>query len=67
MPRTPTNFKQSDLVKAYKAARAGGLAVERTEIVGDRIVLFHKARPEQDGSDAALNAWLAKKHDTHSA
>jgi hypothetical protein len=67
MSRTPAKFKQSDLLKAYKAARAGGLDVERTEIgPGERIVLFHKVRPDQDGPDTALNAWLAKKHDAHS-
>lgn len=68
MSRTPARFKQSDLLKAYKAARAGGLEVERTEIGPERIVLFHKVGPPvQNGSDAALNAWLAKKHDAHSA
>ena len=42
MARTAATFKQSDLVRAVKAARACGLEVMRTEIAADgRIVLVH--------------------------
>ena len=53
--RMPPKWKQSDLTKAYKAARAGGFEVERTEIGPERIVLFHKVGPpvQDDGPDAA--------------
>jgi hypothetical protein len=66
MPRASATFKQADVVRMIKAARAAGLEVARTEIAPDgRIVLVHKSEP----SAAPLtpyDEWKAK-HDARSA
>jgi hypothetical protein len=42
MARTPANFKQTDMVRAVKAALAAGLDVMRTEIAPDGTIrLIH--------------------------
>ena len=42
MARTPATFKQADMVRAVKAARAAGLDVARTEIAPDGTIrLIH--------------------------
>ena len=44
MPRTPTKFRQADIVRAVKAARAAGLPVTATQITPDgTIQLIHNA------------------------
>ena len=68
MSRTQATFKQSDVMRAVKAVRAMGLEVIETKIGRDgSISLVHKAAPAPDDADAALNAWQAKKHGSHSA
>jgi hypothetical protein len=55
-------------MRAVKAVRAVGLEVIETKIGRDgSISLVHKAAPAPDDADAALNAWQAKKHGSHSA
>jgi hypothetical protein len=40
MPRKPCLFRQSDIARAIRGARAGGLSVASVEIAGDgRIVI----------------------------
>jgi hypothetical protein len=62
MSRTPATFKQADIVRAVKAARACGLDVVRTEIGPDgRIVIVHQ--PEKaPGPASEFDEWKAKKH-----
>jgi hypothetical protein len=68
MSRTQATFKQSDVMRAVKAVRAMGLEVIETKIGRDgSIVLVHKGAPVPDDADAALNAWQAKRHGSHSA
>ena len=68
MSRTPATFKQSDIVRALKAARAAGHDVIETKIGRDgSISLVHKGAPVQHDADAALSRWQAKKHGSHSA
>ena len=68
MSRTPATFKQSDVMRAVKAVRAVGLEVIETKIGRDgSIPLVHKAAPAPDDADAALNAWQAQRHGSHSA
>lgn len=61
MARTPSAFKQTDIMRAVKAARAVGLDVMRTEIAPDgRIIIVHKsdsaAEPQND-----LDRWKARR------
>lgn len=61
MSRTPARFKQADLTRAVKAARAAGLEVTRTEITKDgRIVLVHTSvadEPERASVAPVRNEW----------
>jgi hypothetical protein len=61
MARTPATFKQADLTRAVKAARACGLAIERTEITADgRIILVHhKSAPEPTND---FDKWKEKRN-----
>jgi hypothetical protein len=52
MPRTPATFKQADLVRAIKSARACGLDIVRTEIAPNgRLVLIHVPNQTAPGDD----------------
>jgi uncharacterized protein GlcG (DUF336 family) len=64
MPRAPATFKQADAVRAYRAARAAGLEVYRTEITADgRIVLVHKGDEAPAASpEAAFDQWKARRN-----
>jgi len=58
--RTPATFKQCDLARAWKTARAAGLEVTRTEIAPDgRIVLVHKAEASAQVPASLYDAWKA--------
>jgi hypothetical protein len=68
MSRTSSVFKQSDLTRAVKGVLAAGLEVVQTKIARDgSIVMVHKAAQVPDDADAALDAWQAKRHGSHSA
>ena len=58
MSRTPATFKQTDLVRAVKGARAAGLTVSRTEIRPDgSIVLVHESDGQEAESVDELETW----------
>lgn len=57
MSRTPASFKQIDLVRAVKGARAAGLSVSRTEIRPDCIVLIHTTDGEDPNPFDELEIW----------
>lgn len=40
MARTPSNFKQRDVTRALRAAKAAGIEVSRLEIGGGKIVVI---------------------------
>jgi hypothetical protein len=58
MSRRPCTFRQSDLTRAIKAARAAGVEIERVEIERDgrMIVVMNKGDvPQPNGGDT--NPW----------
>jgi hypothetical protein len=61
MSRAPSTFKQNDITRAVKAARAAGLDVVRTEIDRDgRIILIH----QKDAAPAPVDEfseWKARR------
>lgn len=60
MSRTPATFKQADLERAVKAARACDLPIVRTEISKDgTIVLVHHKSMQVAESD--LDKWEANR------
>jgi hypothetical protein len=62
MPRARVTFRQRDLARAYKTARADGLSVERTLILPNgTFALVHKSDAVVDPAEAALEAFLAEK------
>ena len=61
MAKTVATFRQADLTRAVKAARAVGLDVVATEIAPDGTIrLVHKAGSAPDISDP-FDAWKAKR------
>ena len=61
MSRAPSTFRQGDVTRAVKAARAAGLDVVRTEIDRDgRIVLVHKADAAPAPVDE-FSEWKARR------
>lgn len=52
VPRAPLTFKQADIVRAVKAARAAGLAVTATQIAPDGTIrLIHTENISPPASD----------------
>lgn len=63
MSRAPGLFRQSDVVKALKAAAACGHKVSRTEIGPDgRLVLFLGDDVAPPAELSELEAWRAKRN-----
>lgn len=63
MARTPAAFKQTDIVRAVKAARAAGLDVIRTEInpaTGAIILVHHNDGPAP--AETPFDEWKAKRN-----
>lgn len=61
MSRSPATFKQADIVRAVKAARACGLDVVATEISRDgKITLVHSGLATPTESSNPYDLWKAK-------
>jgi len=57
-------FKQRDVTRAVRSARAAGLAVGGLEVVtkdGTTIRILPKNPAEHSGGDNDLDAWIAKR------
>ena len=60
MSRTPAAFKQSDVVRALKAARAAGHDVIETKIGRDGcIVMVHKTEGRSAAAPTPYDEWKA--------
>lgn len=61
MPNVPKTFKQADLERAIRAARACDLPIVRTEVTKDgRIILVHfevTAKPAATANDDTPTEW----------
>lgn len=63
MSRAPSLFRQSDLVRAYRAAAACGHTVTRTEFTPDgRFVLVLGPEPAPVAEISELEVWRAKRN-----
>jgi hypothetical protein len=59
MSRAAQHFRQSDLVKALKAAAKAGLPVARVEIEGGKIIVI-AGKPEQNSVPEETSADLRR-------
>ena len=57
MARQSTAFRQVDLTRAVKGAKAAGLDVTRVEIGPDGRIVLSAGKPEAPTSDSPLEAW----------
>ena len=62
MARGKCAFRQSDLTRAFKAARAAGVVVARYEIAKDGRIIVVPVGAESvcHGGDKEVEKWLAK-------
>jgi hypothetical protein len=62
MSRRPAAFRQSDLQRALRAAKAAGIEISRVEIdpLTGKIVIIAACDGNATKSGTALDAWLAK-------
>lgn len=59
MPRAAQTFRQTDVVRAIKAARAAGEDVARVEIGRDGRIVIVVAKSEAPATDPEIERWLA--------
>jgi hypothetical protein len=62
MPRRPTAFRQADVTRAVRAAKAAGIEVARVEIdpVSGKIVIV-AGSPDTVNAGNCLDTWLANR------
>jgi hypothetical protein len=61
MSNRPAAFRQIDLTRALRAAKAAGIDIARIEIDPDgRIVIIAAGGPATANAGNALDTWLAK-------
>jgi hypothetical protein len=61
MARPPSAFRQQDVTRAIRAAKAAGVEIQRIEIASDgRIVIIAAAEAERRQISTPLDAWMAK-------
>jgi len=57
MARGEANFKQQDLTRALRAAKAAGIEVERFEVDKTGKIVVVTAQPAMDTSDKSDDEW----------
>lgn len=61
MARRPSNFRQSDVERAVKAARAAGLDVGGVEVAPDGTIRVMTATQAPAGASNPFDQWKARK------
>lgn len=57
------SFRPTDLARAIRACRKGGLEIARTEIDPDgRIILFHASAAAEAAPASPFDAWKASRN-----
>lgn len=64
MPRGDQTFRQTDVVRAIKAARAAGEDVARIEIDRDGKIVVVIGKDEPAKSESAAERWLREQKET---
>lgn len=61
MPRSPCNFRESDVRRVVKAARSSGIEIGRVEIdsINGRIAIFPQDSTQKNEA-ASLDDWMEK-------
>jgi hypothetical protein len=57
MPRGPCTFRQTDLKRAVKGARAGGIEIVRVEITKDGKIIIVPGKSKEAVDDRSENEW----------
>jgi hypothetical protein len=58
MARGPCNFRQTDLKRAIKGARAAGMEVARVEINKDGVIVVVPSKPQEPADERSeTNEW----------
>ena len=57
MPRQPCNFRQTDLKRALKGARAAGMEIGRVEINKDGLIVIVPGKPSGVAISEETNEW----------
>ena len=61
MSRGPATFRQSDLTRAIKAAKAAGIEVVRIEVDKDGKIAIITGRGGDTAQANDLDAWMSKR------
>jgi molybdopterin biosynthesis enzyme len=59
MSRGPCTFKQSDMVRAIKAAVAAGVEIARVEVDKEGKIVIIAGKPESKSAGNELDQWRA--------
>lgn len=63
MSKSPSNFRQTDVERAWKALKSVGAAVTRVVIVGSKIEFILERADEGSAENEPLDKWMAAHAD----
>ncbi len=61
MARTASTFRQSDVERAVKAARAAGLSIGKVEVAPDGTIRVIMADQRDSAAETPYDQWKAKR------
>jgi hypothetical protein len=56
MPSAPCNFRETEVARAIRSAKRGGLEVDSVSVTKDGTITIHSAKPEAAKPEAAKPA-----------